>query len=37
MLKVKQANDRYLFDYKQQEELLLYELQQVIEHNKTSC
>ena len=35
MLKVKQANDRYLFEYKQQEELLLYELQQVIEHNKT--
>ena len=34
MLKVKQANDRYLFDHTQQEELLLYELQQVIEHNK---
>ena len=36
MLETKQANERYLFKLKQEEETLLYDLQQAIDYNKIS-
>lgn len=37
MLEIKQANERYLFKLKQEEETLLYDLQQAIDYNKVSA